>query len=119
MSPKSKPELARQHLETARDDLDGERPGEAINALFYSAEAAIDFLAAKHSIETRRKHYLKAQAAEELHANSVLPDDYSALLTDLNEARKAVWYAGEEPEMDVEKTYADVETLVEATKGEA
>lgn len=44
MSPKSKRELARQHLETARADLDGERYGDALNAMFHAAEAAVVWL---------------------------------------------------------------------------
>jgi hypothetical protein len=119
VSPKSKLELARQHLETARDDLDGDRTGEAINALFYSAEAAIDFFAGKHSIDTQRKHYLKAKAAGTLHAKGVLTADYSSLLEALNEARKAVWYGGEDPAMDVEATYTEVEAFVEAAERES
>ena len=116
MSPKSKLELARQHLETARHDLADDRKGEAINALFYAAEAAIDFLAETHSIDTQKKHYLKAKAAKTLQKTGVLNSDFSGLLNELNDARKAVWYDGEEPEMDVEDTYADVEALVEAAE---
>jgi uncharacterized protein YutE (UPF0331/DUF86 family) len=119
MSPKSKVELARQHIGTARADLDDERTGEAINALFYAAEAALDFLADKHSINTQRKHYLKAKAAQTLHKKGVLANDYSSLLNDLNDARKAVWYAGDEPDMNVEDAYADVEAFVEAAEVEA
>ena len=119
MSPKSKVELARQHLETARGDLDDERKGEAINALFYAAEAAVDFLADTHSINTQKKHYLKAKAAKTLQKKGVLDSDFSGLLNDLNDARKAVWYDGEEPEMDVEDTYADVEALVESAEAAA
>jgi hypothetical protein len=41
VSPKAKKDLAREHLETARDDLSGDREKDAINALFYAAEAAV------------------------------------------------------------------------------
>ena len=119
MSPKSKLELARQHLETARDDLDGDRTGEAINALFYSAEAAVDYLSAKHSIDTQKKHWLKSKAATTLHQNGVVDADYSKLLSDLNDARKAVWYSGDEPDINAEDAYADVEAFVEAAEGAA
>jgi hypothetical protein len=66
VSPKSKRELARQHLETARADLDGERSGDALNAMFHTAEAAVVWLADHHGIETRRLHWAKAEAAERL-----------------------------------------------------
>ncbi len=119
MAPKSKTDLARQHLETARDDLDTGRDDEAVNALFYSAEAAIDFLSAKHSIDTEKKHWLKSRAAKKLHEDDVLDADYSTVLSERNETRKAVWYSGEEPAMDVEDTYAQVEALVVAAEAEA
>lgn len=66
MSPKEKKKLAREHLETARDDLGGGREKDAINALFYAAEAAeaaVVALADAHGIDTKKRHYLKADAA--------------------------------------------------------
>jgi hypothetical protein len=56
MSPKAKRELAREHLESAREALDGGRDKEALNALFYAAEAAIVALAEQHGLETRMRH---------------------------------------------------------------
>ncbi len=48
MSPKAKRELAREHLETARDDISGGREKEAVNAFFYAAEAAVVAIADAH-----------------------------------------------------------------------
>lgn len=113
MSPKSKRELARQHLETARTDLEGERYGDALNAMFHAAEAAVVWLADHHGIETRRLHWAKAEAAERLHAEGVIRDDHGDLLRDLNQSRKDYWYDGEEPDPDeLERYLAHVTALV-------
>ena len=100
MSPKSKRELARQHLETARADLDGERHGDAPNAMFHAAEAAVVWLADHHGIETRRLHWVKAEAAERLHAEGATGDDHGDLLRGLNQGRKDYWYDSDEPDVD-------------------
>jgi hypothetical protein len=115
VSPKAKRELAREHLETAREDVAGEREKEALNALFYAAEAAVVAIADEHGVDTKRSHRLKADAASELHARGVLDHDYGPLIRQLNQARKDVWYEGDEPELDqsFEDTLADVETLVD------
>jgi hypothetical protein len=54
MSPKKKSVLAREHLQVAREDLDEERMGQALNALFYTAEAAVVALAEANQIDTKR-----------------------------------------------------------------
>lgn len=119
ISPKSKDDLARQHLETAQADLDAERKGAALNALFYAAEAAIDYLADRHGIDTKKKHYLKAAAAATLHKQGILATDFSALLNTLNQERKDFWYEGEDPDLDLEDAYAETEELVDAAEAEA
>lgn len=118
MSPKSKQELARQHLETARADLEGERYGDALNAMFHAAEAAVVWLADHHGIETRRRHWMKAEAAEQLHAKGATARDHGDLLRDLNQGRKDYWYDGEEPDPDELAAHlADVEELVADVEG--
>jgi hypothetical protein len=113
VSPKSKRELARQHLETARADLDGARFGDALNAMFHAAEAAVVWLADHHGIETRRLHWVKAEAAEQLHAKGATGGDHGDLLRDLNQGRKDYWYDGEEPDPEELHRYLDeVEALV-------
>ncbi len=119
MSPKSKDELARDHLDTARADLDGGDVKGAVNALFYAAEAALVFIADAHGIATEQSHPKKAAAAEKLHKSGVLAQNYRTLLRNLNQARKDVWYEGDETDLDLEDTYADVESLVEAAEAEA
>lgn len=121
MSPKAKHVLAREHLETARDDLDGGREKDAINALFYAAEAAVVSLTDKHGIATQRQHGLKADGATELHRRGVLRHDVGPLLKDLNQARKDIWYEGDDPELrqSLQDSFADVETLVTEAEAQA
>jgi hypothetical protein len=105
VSPKSKRELARQHLETARADLDGARYGDALNAMFHAAG--------------ERLHWVKADAAERLHAAGMTGEDHGHLLRDLNQGRKDYWYDGEELDPDelqshlvaVERLVRDAEAL--------
>ncbi len=117
MSPKPKAELARQHLETARGHVEDNAEGDAVNALFYAAEAAVDGLTEVHGIDTRKLHYLKASAATELHERGVLEEDLAPLLRQLNQARKDIWYEGDDPDFggrSLEDVFAEVEKLVEA-----
>lgn len=71
-------------------------------------------LAEENGIDTKKNHGLKASAATALHGKGVLEEDFSGLLRDLNQGRKDHWYEGEEPDLDLEEVYDDVETLVEA-----
>lgn len=117
MSPKDKRQLAREHLEAAQSAVMGERVNDAVNALFYAAEAAVVALADQHGIDTKKHHGLKADAASELHKKGVLGKDYGPVLRILNQARKDIWYEGQEPELngDLEDMVVQVEELVEAT----
>jgi hypothetical protein len=47
----------------------------------------------------------------------MLAEDYGPVLRTLNQARKDIWYEGEEPELngDLEDMVVQVEELVEAT----
>lgn len=119
MSPKPKAELARQHLETARGHVEEDAEGDAVNALFYAAEAAVDGLAQAHGIDTRKLHYLKASAAAELHERGVLEEDLAPLLRQLNQARKDIWYEGDDPDFggrSLADVLAEVEALVDAAE---
>jgi hypothetical protein len=69
VSPKPKRELAREHLETAREDLGRQHEKDAVNALFYAAEAAVvafaDGMASKQESSTtsrltRRRSFIHA-----------------------------------------------------------
>lgn len=118
MSPKDKRQLAREHLEAAQTAVDEGRVNEAVNALFYASEAAVVALADEHGIDTKKHHGLKADAASELHSSGVLAYNYAPVLRVLNQARKDIWYEGEDPQLDrdLEKLVAEVEELVEAAE---
>jgi uncharacterized protein (UPF0332 family) len=118
MSPKDKGQLAQEHLKVAQAAVAEGRLNEAVNALFYAAEAAVVALADEHGLDTKKHHGLKADAASELHKQGVLARDYGPVLRILNQARKDIWYEGDEPELggDLEDLAAEVEELVEAAE---
>ncbi|MHB8242356.1 MAG: HEPN domain-containing protein [Solirubrobacteraceae bacterium] len=121
MSPKDKRQLAREHLHAAKAAARDERLNDAVNALFYAAEAAVVALADQYDIDTKKHHGLKADAASELHTRGLLTKDFGPVLRILNQARKDIWYEGEEPELDGElkDLVAQVEDLVKAVKASA
>ncbi len=114
MTPKDKRQLAQEHLGAAQTALDQGRFDEAVNALFYAGEAAVVALADRHAIDTKKHHRLKADAASDLYTKGVLAYDYGPVPRTLNQARKDIWYEGEDPELDgdVEELAARVEELV-------
>jgi uncharacterized protein (UPF0332 family) len=118
VSPKEKRQLAREHLEDAEAGVADKRQNDAVNALFYAAEAAVVALAERHGIDTKKHHGMKADAASGLHAKGILAQDYGPLLRILNQARKDIWYEGEEPELGdgLEDLLTDVQHLVAAAE---
>lgn len=118
MSPKAKSDLAREHLEDAETAICEERMKDAVNALFYAGEAAIVAIAEIRGIDTKRQHGLKADTATRLHREGVLAEDYGPTLKALNQARKDIWYEGEEPQLqgDLEDLLATIVVLVEAAE---
>lgn len=121
MSPKRKDVLAREHLESAQAAMQREDTADAVNALFYAAEAAIVWLADAHGLVTEQNHWLKAEAATKLHTKGLVADDYGSLLRSLNQARKDAWYDGDEPDFDdedVESIARQVEALVTQAEAE-
>lgn len=121
VSPKDKRQLAREHLRAADTAVAEERLNDAVNALFYAGEAAVVALAEQHGIDTKKHHGLKADAASDLYAKGVLAEDYGPVLRVLNQARKDIWYEGEEPQLDgdLEDLLAQVGELVEAAEAGA
>ncbi len=59
-------------------------------------------LAEHHQLDTKRSHRLKADAASEFYKQGALFTDYGPLLRGLNQARKDIWYEGEEADLDAE-----------------
>lgn len=122
MSPKAKVQVAREHLTKAEAEAFGGDLRDAIQWAFASLEAAIDALAETREIEIDEKHWKRTAAAKSLHADGVLSKDLSGLHQTLNEARKGVFYAGEEPDLgalSIEDVLADVEDAVTAAEADA
>jgi uncharacterized protein (UPF0332 family) len=118
MSPKDKRKLAQEHLDDAEAAASEDRLKDAVNALFYAAEAAVVALAERSGIDTRRQHQLKADAASEMHERGALGRDYGPLLRTLNQARKDIWYEGDDPELGggLDDLVDDVAELVAAAQ---
>lgn len=121
MSPKSKRELAREHLDRALPHVQHGEVVEAITWLHLAAEATVVALAEAHGIAIERSHPSKARAATELHAQELLPTDLSSLMVLLNEARKETNYEGEDPDLrgrTLEEIAAEIEEAVVVAEGE-
>lgn len=68
------------------------REKDAINALFCAAEAAVVELADAHGIGTNQRHYMKADAATELHGRGVLEHDFGIFRDGLKAiATESLW----------------------------
>lgn len=116
MSPKDKPQLAREHLERALPAVVADDYTEAVTWLFAALEAAIAALADQHGVTIEPKHWKKADAAEELYAHQAVPVDFAPVLRTLNEARKKAVYEGEEPDLgdqSLEDLATDIELAVD------
>jgi hypothetical protein len=63
-------------------------------------------------------HGLKAEAATQLHRDGHLDRDYGPLLRNLNQARKDIWYEGEEPELgnELNSIADDLDSIVKAAE---
>jgi hypothetical protein len=121
MSPKSKSELAREHLNRALSAITADDYTEAVTWLFASLEAAVVAIADRQGIDTEKKHWIKAEVAERLFKEKHVPADYSELLDLLNNSRKEAVYEGEEPDLgesSLEDIAVDVEAAVEYAEGE-
>ena len=121
MAPKSKVQLAREHLERALPAVTAAQYTEAVTWLFASLEAAVAALAEQNGETLDTKHWRKAEVASELFKRGAVAVDLAPPLRTLNEARKEAVYDGEEPELDgqsLEDLAAEVEAAVElAEKG--
>ncbi|HTZ85110.1 MAG TPA: hypothetical protein VMB05_00450, partial [Solirubrobacteraceae bacterium] len=63
-------------------------------------------------------HQLKADAASEMYQEGILSRDYAPLLRTLNQARKDIWYEGDDPELGgaLDDLVQDVAELVAAAQ---
>ncbi len=120
MSPKAKPQLAREHLERALPAVAAEDYTEAVTWLFASLEAAVAALADQHGVSIEPKHWKKAEVAEQLFAQDAVSTDLAPALRALNNARKKAIYEGEEPDLDdrsLEDLATEIEAAVESRRG--
>lgn len=123
MPSKTKMQVAREHLTKAQEEAMGGDVRDAIQWSFASLEAAIDALAEKRGIAIAQTHWRRRKAAKRLYDEGVLSEDLSQLHETLNEARKGVFYAGEEPDdldgLSIEDVLTNVEGAVTTAEAEA
>jgi hypothetical protein len=122
VSPRSKVEIARTHFEKAQEEAFIEEVKDAINWSFVALEAAIDALSEIHSLPIEAQHWKRMKAATKLYEARVLPKDLGPLHEFLNDTRKAVFYEGEEPNLEgytLEGILEDVETAIEIAEAES
>lgn len=61
VSPRAKHDLARDHLDVARDEVEEDHIGVVATLLLHAAEAAIDALAEANGIETSPTHWRREE----------------------------------------------------------
>lgn len=122
MSPKTKSQLAREHLDRALPAIDAGDNTEAVTWFFAPLEAAVVAVAERHGIDTKRQHWKKAEVSRQLYEEGHMPQDFSEILDILNDSRKVAVYEGEEPDLrehNLEDLAAAIETAVEFAEGGA
>ena len=81
---------------------------------FYCLEAAVEVAAAHVGTRASKRHWEKADVAEDLHKTHRLPD-VGQLLNDLNDARKSAAYGDvPAPELNAEDVASEIERYVDA-----
>jgi hypothetical protein len=107
--------LAREHLLRVQAAWDAPTDWSDLALYgFYCLENAVVAASLHVSIDIRKSHPSKAEAAKELSSKCGLPD-VSGLLVQLNDARKAVAYGDVTlPDLDPEELAAAIEQYVEA-----
>ena len=116
VSPKTKQQLAREHLDRALPAVASQDYTDAVTWLFVSLEAAIAALAEQHGVSIEPNHWRKAEAAEQLYAQGTITTNFAPALRTLNEARKEAVYDGEDPdfgEQSLEDLASEVESAVD------
>jgi hypothetical protein len=116
VSPKTKPQLAREHLDRALPAVASHDYTEAVTWLFVSLEAAVVALAEQHGVPIEPNHWRKVKAAEQLYAQGAVTTNFAPALRTLNEARKEAVYDGEDPDFgdqSLEDLASEVESAVD------
>ena len=109
----SKLELAQRHLKRVQSAWDDPTDWDDLALYgFYCLEAAVESAALQFRMTTSKKHWEKADIADELHTKHGLPD-IGQLLRDLNDARKAAAYGDvPAPALVAEDVASDIEEYV-------
>ena len=110
-------QLAQGHLERALEAAEADVDWTDLSTYgFYSLEAAVMAAASHLKLKVQRTHPGKVEAAKLL-ANKYKLPDVSALLVELNTARKAHAYGDvEAPELDEQDLASELESFVDAVK---
>lgn len=110
-------ELAKRHLERVQSAWTEPTDWDDLSLYgFYCLEAAVEAAALQLGLRTSKKHWEKADLAEDIHKRAGLPD-IGDLLRDLNEARKAAAYGDmERPDLDAEDIAYQIEEYVNAVE---
>jgi hypothetical protein len=111
----TKLELARRHLKRVLAAWDDPTDWDDLSLYgFFCLEAAIESAALQFRMTTSKKHWERADVADELHQKRGLPD-IGQLLRDLNDARKSAAYGDvPAPDLDAEDVASDIERYVDA-----
>ena len=88
-----------EHLARARHALDLGDETAAVLWCSLCAEAAVDKLAERRGIDTRKNHFRRASLARRLSESGVLDDDLGDLLIRLNNERNHATYEGHQPDL--------------------
>lgn len=109
--------LARRHLDRVLAAWDKPTDWDDLSLYgFYCLEAAVQAAALHFRLGISKKHWEKVDTATELHKKHGLPD-VTDLLSDLNNARKAVAYGDiPAPELDAEEVASKIEEYVDAVE---
>jgi hypothetical protein len=104
--------LARRHLGRVLSAWDTPTDWDDLSLYgFYCLEAAVEAAAAHVGTRTSKKHWEKADVAEDLHKTHRLPD-VGQLLNDLNDARKSAAYGDvPAPELNAEDVASEIERV--------
>ena len=108
-------DLAKRHLERVQAAWTDPTDWDDLSLYgFYCLEAAVEAAALHSGLRTSKKHWEKVDLATDLHKKEGLPD-IGALLSDLNDARKAAAYGDmDRPDLDAEDIASQIEAYVDA-----
>ena len=111
----AKLKVAQRHLERVLAAWDTPTDWDDLSLYgFYCLEAAVEAAALYVGITTSRKHWEKAEIADELHKKHGLPE-IGQLLRDLNDARKATAYGDVPvPNLAAEEVASEIERYVDS-----